>query len=259
MELEFVRLERHGEVAVLAIDRRPAANAIDEAVLRDLEDAFIATEEDGGVRAVVVTGAGDGPFSAGGDVRAMRDMTVAEGRRFVELGHRVMNRIAGSDVVSVAAVGGAALGGGAELALACDIRVAADTAVLGYPEVRLGLYPAWGGTQRAARALGPSRTMLLMLTGDRVPAAEALRLGLVDRVVQAPDVMTEALAIATRIARNSPSAVRQAKMAITHGAEQSLTPALRLEIEGWMVNFAHPDRVEGLTAFLERREPRWAG
>lgn len=253
----FLRVERHEGVAVLAIDRRPAANAIDAAVLRDLEAAFIAAEEDAGVRAAVLTGAGD-VFSAGGDVRAMRDMTVAEGRRFVELGHRVMNRIAGSDVVSVAAVNGAALGGGAELALACDIRVAADTAVLGYPEVRLGLYPAWGGTQRATRALGPSRTKLLMLTGDRVPAAEALRLGLVDRVVPAADVMAEALAIASRVARNSPSAVRQTKMAITHGAGQSLPAALRLEIEGWMVNFAHPDRVEGLTAYLERREPRWS-
>lgn len=256
--MEFLRTERHERVAVLVIDRQPAANAIDEAVLGDLEEAFVAAESDPRVRAVVLTGAGERAFSAGGDARAMRDMSVAEGRRFVEFGHRVMNRIAASDVVSVAAVGGAALGGGAELALACDIRVAADTAVLGFPEVRLGLYPAWGGTQRAVRVLGPSRTKLLMLTGDRVPAAEAFRLGLVDKVVPAGEVMDAALDIARRVSEASPSAVRQTKMAITHGAEQSLATALRLEIEGWVVNFAHPDRVEGLTAFLERRPPRWA-
>jgi enoyl-CoA hydratase len=256
--MEFLRLERRGGVAVLAIDRRPAANAIDEAVLRDLETAFTEAEDDAGVRAAVITGAGDGPFSAGGDIRAMRDMSVAEGRRFVEHGHRVMNRIAESDVVSVAAIGGAALGGGAELALACDIRVAAESAVIGFPEAGLGLYPGWGGTQRAVRAMGPSRTKLLMLTGDRVAAPEALRLGLVDRVVPDGRALGEALAIAERVAAASPSAVRQTKKAIVHGAEQSLPTALRLEIEGWMVNFAHADRVEGLTAFLERRDPRWA-
>lgn len=253
----FVRTEVRERVAVLTVDRQSAANAIDEAVLRDLDDAFAGVEASR-VRSVVITGAGDRAFSAGGDIRAMRDMSVADGRRFVEFGHRVLNRIAASDVVSVAAVGGAALGGGAELALACDIRVAADTAVLGWPEVRLGLYPAWGGTQRAARVLGPARAKLLMLTGDRVPAAEALRMGLIDQVVPAAEVMEAALAIAGRVAEASPSAVRQTKMAITHGAGQSLPSALRLEIEGWMVNFAHPDRVEGLTAYLERRPPRWA-
>lgn len=191
-----MRVERHGPVAVLTLHRLEAANAIDGPVLREVEDVFGALESDGGVRAVVVTGAGDRAFSAGSDVRAMRDMSVAEGRRFVELGSRVLGRIAGSALTTVAAVGGAALGGGAVLALSCDVRVAADTAVLGFPEVRLGLVAAWGGTQRAARLVGPSRTRLLMLTGDRIPAREALEIGLVDEVVPADRLRPRALAIA---------------------------------------------------------------
>lgn len=194
--MSAVRVERHGPVAVLTLHRPGAANAIDGSVLREVDAVFGALESDGGVRAVVVTGAGDRAFSAGSDVRAMRDMSVAEGRRFVELGSRVLGRIAGSALSTVAAVGGAALGGGAVLALSCDVRVAADTAVLGFPEVRLGLVAAWGGTQRAARLVGPSRTRWLMLTGDRIPAREALEIGLVDEVVPADRLRPRALAIA---------------------------------------------------------------
>jgi enoyl-CoA hydratase len=194
--MSAVRVARHGAVAVLTLHRPEAANAIDGPVLREVDDAFGELESDPGVRAVVVTGAGDRAFSAGSDVRAMRDMTVAEGRRFVELGDRVLARIAGSALTTVAAVGGAALGGGAVLALSCDVRVAADTAVLGFPEVRLGLVAAWGGTQRATRLVGPSRTRLLMLTGDRILAREALEIGLVDEVVPAAHLRPRAMAIA---------------------------------------------------------------
>ncbi len=256
MGSRFLRLERRDRVAILAIDRPEAANAIDQAVLAELEEAFGDLESEPRLRAVVLTGAGD-VFSAGGDIRAMRDMTLDEGRRFVEHGHRVLDAIAASHLVSVAAIDGAALGGGAELALACDLRVASERAVLGFPEVRLGLYPGWGGTQRALRLIGPSRTKLLMLTGERVDAHQALALGLVDRVVPTGRLLPTCLELAERVAANSPSAVRQTKMAIAAGGEQALATALRLEIEGWMVNFATPDRVEGLTAFLERREPRW--
>lgn len=248
---------RDGNVAVLAVDRPEAANAIDLAVLERLDEAFAGLEADADLRTVVVTGGNDRAFSAGGDIRAMRDMTVAEGRRFVERGHQVMNRIAASRLVTVAAVNGAALGGGAELALACDIRLASDRAVLGYPEVTLGLIAGWGGTQRAARVMGPSRARLLLLSGDRVGAAEALALGLVDRVVPAAELRETALTLAGRIAAASPSAVARTKVAIRDGVEQSLAGGLRLEIESWMVDFAHPDRVEGLTAFLERRSPQW--
>ncbi|HZU18766.1 MAG TPA: enoyl-CoA hydratase/isomerase family protein [Candidatus Dormibacteraeota bacterium] len=257
MSFRFWRLERRDRVAILAIDRPEAANAIDQAVLAELEEALRRLETEPRLRAILFTGAG-GVFSAGGDIRTMRDMTVEEGRRFVEDGHRVLDAIAASHLVSVAAIDGAALGGGAELALACDLRIASERAVLGFPEVQLGLYPGWGGTQRAVRVLGPSRAKLLMLTGERVDARQAFDLGLVDRVVPADRLLPACLELAERVAVNSPTAVRQTKMAIVHGSEQALATALRLEIEGWMVNFATPDRVEGLTAFLERRAPRWS-
>jgi enoyl-CoA hydratase len=168
-----------------------------------------------------------------------------------------MDHIEQSRLVTIAAINGVALGGGAELALACDVRVAAEGARLGFPEVTLGLYPGWGGTQRAARLLGPGRAKLLILTGKTVDTAEAARLGLVELTASPASLMETALSIGRRVADASPSAVRQAKTAIVHGGEQPLRYGLRLEIEGWMVNFAHPDRVEGLTAFLERRPPRW--
>jgi enoyl-CoA hydratase/carnithine racemase len=256
--MAFLRCDRRDDgVAVLVLERPEAANAIDGAVLGELEGAFWDLEGDPRVRAVVVTGGGR-TFSAGGDIPAMRAMSVAEGRTFVEAGHRTMNLIAGSRLVSVAAINGAALGGGAELALACDIRIAAAGAVLGWPEVQLGLYPAWGGTQRAVRALGPSRAKLLMLTGDRVAAEEALAFGLVDRLVGPDELLPACIGVAGRVATASPLAVRQTKMALTYGPDQALAAALRLEIEGWMVNFATADRVEGLTAFLDRRPPRWS-
>ena len=244
-------------MAILALDRPEVHNAIDLDLLCQLEEAFAGLERDRRLRAVVVTGGNDKAFSAGGDIRAMRDLTLEEGRRFVEAGHRVLDRIAESWLVTIAAVNGAALGGGAELALACDVRVAAEGVRLGFPEVTLGLIPGWGGTQRAARLLGPGRAKLLVLTGKTVRAEEAERLGLVEAVVPPDDLMERALEIARRAAAASPSAVRQAKTAIVHGGEEPLRYGLRLEIEGWMVNLAHPDRVEGLTAFLEKRQPRW--
>lgn len=253
----WVRTEREGRVGILALDRPEVSNAIDLAVLGELEDAFIGLEREPGLRAVVITGGNEKAFSAGGDIRAMRDMTVEEGRPFVEAGHRVLDRIEQSRLVSIAALNGATLGGGAELALACDIRVAAEGVRLGFPEVTLGLYPAWGGTQRAVRLLGPGRAKLLILTGKVVRAEEAESLGLVEAVVPRQDLMECALGLARKVAEASPSAVRQAKTAIVHGGEEPLRYGLRLEIEGWMVNFAHPDRVEGLTAYLEKRKPRW--
>jgi enoyl-CoA hydratase len=255
----WVRTQSEDGVGVLAIDRPEASNAIDLQILWELEESFLALERQPEVRAVVITGGNEKAFSAGGDIRAMRDMTVGEGRRFVEAGHRVMDRIEQSRLVTIAAINGVALGGGAELALACDIRVAAEGARLGFPEVTLGLYPGWGGTQRAARLLGPGKAKLLILTGKTVGAAEAERLGLVEVTASPASLMENALSIARRVAGASPSAVSQAKTAIVHGGEEPLRYGLRLEIEGWMVNFAHPDRVEGLTAFLERRPPRWEG
>jgi enoyl-CoA hydratase len=251
-----VTVGREGPVGLVTLDRPQVSNALDIDMLSELETAIEGFESESTVRTLVITGAGRS-FSAGGDIKAMRDLDLVQGRHFVERGHQVMNHIAGSRLVSIAALNGYTLGGGAELAVACDIRIAAEHAVVGFPEVSIGLYPGWGGTQRAVRLIGPGRAKLLMLGSEPVSAAEAERIGLVDRVVPNADLISTALDVAKRISANSPTAVRLTKMAISAGLDLPLSAALRLEIEGWMVNLATRDRVEGLSAFLEKREPEW--
>lgn len=253
----WVKSDRREHTAILTIDKPQSLNAIDPGVLEELDDAFGVLERDPQMRVVIFTGAGEKAFSAGGDIRAMRDMDPAGGRLFAERGHEVLSRIERSRLVSIAAVNGYALGGGTELALACDLRVAAEKARLGLPEVTIGLYPGWGGTQRITRLVGAGRGKYLVFTGEQVTAAEALQIGLVNKVVPDAELIPVCLAIAERICKNSQRAVEQAKIAIVNGLEQPLHYGLRLEIESWLVNFATEDRVEGLTAFLEKRPPQW--
>lgn len=253
----FILQERHGQIAVLTFNRPEALNAVDEAVLRDLETHWRQLEDDPNVRIVIFSGGDSKAFVAGGDIRAMAAMSPAEGRRFVEYGHAVLNRIEKSRLISIAAVNGYALGGGTELALACDLRIASERATFGLPEVSIGLFPGWGGTQRITRLLGVGKGKELVYTADRISAEEALRLGLVNDVVPHEQLMSHCFQLAERILKNSPRALEQAKLAIVYGLEQPLEYGLRIEIESWLVNFATEDRVEGLTAFLEKRQPQW--
>jgi enoyl-CoA hydratase len=255
--MAFVSVDRHDQIAIVTIDRPQALNAIDAAVLGELEGALRDLDTDAQMRVIVITGAGDKAFSAGGDIRAMRDMTPTDARFFVERGQAFLNALERSRLVSIAAVNGYALGGGTELALACDMRIASERARMGLPEVTIGLFPGWGGTQRITRLVGTGRGKHLVFTGEQVTAAEALAIGLVNKVVPAEELLPQALSIAERICKNSPRGVEQAKIAIVSGHEQPLHYALRLEIESWLVNFATEDRVEGLTAFLEKRPPQW--
>ena len=259
MEWPGVRLERDRQVPVLLIDRPAAANALNLEVLDGVEAALAELEADLTCRSVVVTGSGGRVFSAGGDIAQMRDLANADGPAFVARGQAVLERLARSRLVSVAALNGHALGGGAELALACDLRVGAEEATFGFPEAAVGLIPGWGGTQRALRLVGPSRAKLAILTGRRLAMPEAFRLGLVDVVVPREQVLATALDLAAEIAAVSPLAVLASKRAIDGGAGLPLGEALELEAAQWQENFASEDRVEGLTAFLERRPPRWSG
>lgn len=255
----YVRVTDEGAVKVVTIDRPEVLNAIDEAVLEELWTTWDALDADPETRVIILTGAGEKAFVAGGDIGAMYRLSPMEAERFVYAGHRVLNRIERSRQVVIAAVNGYALGGGTELALACDIRVAAAHAVFGLPEVTIGLFPGWGGTQRLARLVGEGRAKELVLTGERISAEEAYRIGLVNRVVPGSELMDACRQLAAKILAASPIGVRQAKKAIHEGLQVSLDQGLAIEAEAWLVNFATEDRREGLGAFLEKRKPQFRG
>lgn len=254
---EAIRCDRDGTVAIVTVDRPDRLNAFDSHMVSELTSVLSDLDRERETRVVVLTGAGTRAFVAGGDVREMRDLTVRDAERFVYAGQAMTRRIELIGKPVIAAVNGLALGGGTEIALACDIRIAAASAVFGLPEVTLGLLPGWGGTQRTARIIGRAAALDLVLTGRQIRSDEALRLGLVHQVVPDPDLLPTAMGVAETIARNSPAAVRQAKKAIQRGADAALEHGLAIEAEAWLYLIAHADRTEGLTALLERRAPKW--
>ncbi|MGG2200073.1 enoyl-CoA hydratase/isomerase family protein [Paenibacillus validus] len=256
---QYIRLENNSGLATIVLDRPETLNAINDAVLNELDQAFTMLERDDQARVVMITGGGDKAFVAGGDIAAMRQMSVLEGEKFVYRGQEVLKKIEDSRKVVIAALNGYTLGGGMELALACDIRIASEKAKLGLPEVCIGLYPGWGGTQRLVRLVGKGITKELVFTGERLSAEEAKELGLVNKVVKHEELLPYCRTLADKIIANSPIAVMQAKKAINQGSEISLDQALVLEAEAWLVNFSTEDRVEGLASFLEKRKPHYKG
>lgn len=254
-----VNLEVKGTTAWATINRPQTLNAIDEAVLKDLSLVLDQVEANLDVRVLVITGGGDKAFVAGGDIGAMQKLGVLDAQKFVYAGHALFNRLEKSPIVVIAAVNGYALGGGTELALACDIRIASERAVFGLPEVTIGLYPGWGGTQRMARLVGTGKAKELIFLGERIDAQEALQIGLVNRIVPHNELLDRCHDIAAKIANNAPIAVKQAKKVINEGIDVPLAQGLVIEAEAWTVNAATEDRVEGLTAFLEKRQPQFRG
>lgn len=243
-------------VARLTIDRAEQRNVLSDEVRDALIDALDALQADAAVRAVVLTG-GDALFAAGADIRTMHDQGFQDA--MAARGARIWSRIAGFRKPLIAAVGGAAAGGGCELALACDLVVASAAAEFSQPEIRLGIIPGGGGTQRLTRVLGKHRAMELVLTGRRVRAEEAERLGFVNRVVEAERLQDEALDLAETIARRPAIAAELAKRAVLAADETSMTAGLAVERELFLLAMASDDRREGMAAFLERRPPRFTG
>lgn len=246
-------------IGILTINRPRVLNALDGATLQELDEflnSFLPHED---LKALIITGAGDKAFVAGADISQMNGMSDREFQEYVGFAHKVYDTIENSPTPTIAAINGYALGGGCELALACDIRIASDRAKLGFPEVKLGIFPGWGGTQRVTRVLGLGKTKELVFTGDLIDAAEAHRIGLVERVVPHDEVMIEAMKIAVTISKNAPTAVRLAKTAINAGSEMDLQKALLLEKTLVSLCFDSEDRVEGMTAFLEKRPPKFNG
>jgi enoyl-CoA hydratase len=258
-DADHVLFECRDGVATLRLNRPKALNALDATTLRALASALDRVADDRAARAVIITGSGEKAFCAGADIAAMAAMAPTEGHGYSRLGHDVLGRVDDLDVPVVAAVNGVALGGGLELALACDFAIASERARLGLPEITLGLIPGFGGTQRLVRRIGLARARELIYLGTMVGAADGLRLGIVDRVVPDERLADEAAAFAAELAKRPPVALRQAKRATRAAVESALEAGLRLEIEAFAATFASEDRVEGLRAFLEKRPAQWKG
>jgi len=252
-----VRLGREGGVAVLTIDH-PPANALSRDVVAALDRALTEAEADEGTRAAVVTGAGARFFVAGADINEFQTSADAT-RSWIATGQALTLRMSRMRLPIVAAVNGFALGGGLELAMACDIRIAAAGARLGQPEVTLGLIPGWGGTQRLPRLIGRGPALALLLTGDPLDAEAALGLGLVHEVVAADAVRARAIEWAQRLAAQAPVAVAAIKRAVADGLDRPLGEGLAAELDGFMTAFTSADAAEGVAAFLGKRPPRWSG
>jgi enoyl-CoA hydratase len=254
-----VEVSREDGVAVLTINRPEAFNAFDVATLTELRDRLLELRDAADVRVVVLTGAGDRAFAAGADIKYMSGLGSAEAKEWGELGHEVGRLLESGPQPSIAAVNGLALGGGCELALACDIRYASSTAKIGQPEVNLGIIPGWGGTQRLARVCGIGAAKDMILTGRSVDAEEALRIRLVTAVFEPAELMEKTMETARVLAAKAPLALAAAKAAINQALQGDRAANLQSEADRFGDLFASEDATEGLTAFMEKREPRFTG
>ena len=259
MPYETILVETEGPIATLTLNRPKVLNALNKQVFDDLESALTALTADPAVRVILLTGAGEKAFAAGADITEMVDSDAAAGERSALRGQAVMRQMETCGKPVIACINGFALGGGCELAMACTYRIAAETARLGQPEIKLGLIPGYGGTQRLPRLIGPAATLRLLLTGEIISAAEALRLGLVDQVVPAAELVQSATALALKIAALAPLAVAASIEAVRGGAHMALDEALAYEAHlfGRLCDTA--DKREGTTAFLGKRPPIFTG
>ena len=252
--MPFVKYEPKGDIAYLIVDRPEALNALNAQVLADLDAALDAVDTEQ-IRCLIVRGAGEKSFVAGADIAQMKDLDAAGGEAFGKQGNDVFLKLEHFPIPVIAAVGGYALGGGCELAMACDFRICSDKAVFGQPEVGLGITPGFGGTQRLARIVGPNIAKEMILTARNIKADDAYRIGLVNAVYPKEELMPAAQKMAARIAGNAPIAVRASKKAITEGLDLPIEEAVALEEKLFGSCFETADQKEGMGAFLEKRKP----
>jgi enoyl-CoA hydratase len=259
MELTNIRYEVRPPLAVVTIDRPKVLNALNLQSLKELEQIFLAVRQDDSVRVVLLTGAGEKAFVAGADIRELASLSALEGEQMAALGQRVFQLIETCGKPVIACIQGFALGGGCELALACTLRIASSNARLGQPEVKIGVIPGFGGTQRLPRLIGKGAALKMILTSEPINAAEALRLGLVEEVVEPGQLMARAEEIAQTIAAMAPLAVQSAIRAVNSGYDLALASALELEASLFGLAFSTSDKTEGMQAFLEKRPAAWSG
>ncbi len=252
-----ILIEKKAGYAILTIDRPKALNALNVDVLKELKSAVKDLSNAGDIRAVIVTGSGEKAFVAGADIAAMKDLSSSEAQEFADVGHSAMNALADSGMISIAAINGFALGGGLELALACDLRLASANAKMGLPEVTLGLIPGFGGTQRLPRVVGKGLALELILTGDMIDAQRAADIGLVNHLYADPaELRTAAEELAQKIITGrSSTAQSAAKAVVAQGLDVALIAGLQKEISEFAELFSGADSKEGMSAFLEKRKP----
>ena len=259
MAFENILLERDGAVAIVTINRPKVLNALNTPTMQEIASVMRELANDDSVRAVILTGAGEKSFVAGADINELAVQTPVGGRDHAQSGQRVLDAIEALGKPVIAAVNGFAFGGGCELAMACTLRIAADTAKLGQPEINLGLIPGYAGTQRLTRLVGRGVAMEILLTGDAISAAEAHRIGLVNRVVPAAELMNEAKKLAQQLASKAPVAARFIIDAVNRGADLPLAHAQVYETTLFGLVSTTEDMREGTKAFLEKRKPEWKG
>ncbi|HHW57471.1 MAG TPA: short-chain-enoyl-CoA hydratase [Clostridia bacterium] len=259
MEFKNVKMELKEGTALITIDRPKFLNALNRETLKELDQILEEVKANEEAKAVIITGAGEKAFVAGADISEMKDMKPLEAKEFGEFGQKVFRKIELMKKPVIAAVNGYALGGGCELAMACDIRIASHNAKFGQPEVGLGIIPGFGGTQRLPRIVGISKAKELIYTGDMIDAEEALRIGLVSKVVEQNKLLEETYKIAKKIMTKGMIAISLAKEAINASIDTVIDTGMSYEAKAFAVCFATEDQKEGMAAFLEKRAPKFVG
>lgn len=249
-------LAKEGPIALITVNR-PPVNALNRETIDELYQAFDELETDHEVKSILITGAGQYTFIAGADISQFTQLTPEQGLALMEKGQALYDRIELFPKPVIAAVNGACLGGGNELAMACDLRIAAESARFGQPEINLGIIPGWGGTQRLPRLIGKTRALELLLTGDMIKAQDALRYGLVNKVVPDNELLAQAKNVARRLSMQPLTAMAAIKRVVREGLALPMEEALRAERRAFMEVFQTPDAAEGIRAFLEKRRPQF--
>ncbi len=259
MTYSNIQIETRGSISILTINRPAQLNALNKSTIEELHDALKAMRNDEAIRAIIITGSGEKAFVAGADIKEFADFSISEGRQLSAEGHRLLfDYLEQMNKPVIAAINGFALGGGLELAMACQIRIASENAKLGLPEVTLGVIPGYGGTQRLAQLAGKGKAMEMITTAGMISASEAAQCGLVNHVVPLPELISTCITMAEKIAKNSPRAIDAAIQAINAGYTTGVN-GFEKEIEQFGACFGTADFKEGTQAFLEKRKPQFTG
>ena len=253
----YIKKKVIDQVGVLTIDRQDALNAVSLDILKELDQAIKTCISDQNIGVIILTGAGDKAFIAGADVKVMQELDVKRAAKFAKVGQKVTMTIENSPKPVIAAINGFALGGGCEIAIACHVRYASDSAVFAQPEVKLGLIPGWGGTQRLPRIVGKGVATELVIGGHMINAKEALRIGLVNKVFSPDRLMDETILFCKLVLKNGPISLGESLRCINESAENSLIDGLSIELESFSNLFTNDETKEGLSAFVEKRHPRF--